>query len=63
MSTIQKYKTRVKVKLFMSGTTVQSHWIIEAKLASGWMMVGDDNGIQKFKTKEEAEKAAEAFNQ
>lgn len=63
MKTAQKNKTRVKVKLFMSGTKIESKWIIEAKLASGWMMVGDDNGIQKFATKEEAEKAAEAFNE
>lgn len=63
MQTTQKYKTRVKVKIFMNGTKVQSKWIIEAKLASGWMMVGNDNGIQKFDTKEEAEKAAQAFNE
>ncbi len=63
MSTAQKYKTRVSVKLFMSGPQIESKWIIEAKLASGWMMVGDDKGIQKFSTKEEAEKAAAAFNE
>jgi hypothetical protein len=62
MKTAQKYKTRVKVKLFMTGTMVQSYWVIEAKLASGWMMVGDDNGIMKFQTKKQAETAAKAFN-
>lgn len=62
MKTTQKYKTRVKVKHFIIGTMLKASWVIEAKMASGWMMVGNDDGIMKFDTKEAAEKAAEAFN-
>lgn len=51
-------KTRVKMRMIMSGTKVNSACTVECKMAQGWLPVAADQGPATFHSKEAAERFA-----
>lgn len=52
-------KTRIKLCHFMRGHCVVSAYTLHTFARGKWRPLGDDNGIRKFASKEEAEAEAE----
>jgi hypothetical protein len=48
--------------MFMSGTTVSSAYIVEVLSGRTWLPFGENKGIKKFATREEAETEAKQLS-
>lgn len=54
-------KTRIKCQHFMTGNIVAPAWVLEICSNRKWAPLGNEHGIIKYKSKEEAEAAQAAF--
>lgn len=52
------YKTRAFPRYFRDGNIVEQQWLAELYINRKWTPLGDENGWTLYKTKEEAETAA-----